>query len=71
VSDAAASLADSILKCATAVNVLATSRQPTGAEGEAVQRLGPLGTPSRESKLTAAVALTFPSVQLFVERAAT
>jgi predicted ATPase/DNA-binding winged helix-turn-helix (wHTH) protein len=65
---AAASLAEEILRAAPQVNILATSREQLGAEGEVVQRLEPLALPPRGSRLTAAGALTFPSVQLFFER---
>ncbi len=67
---ATAALAEGILKAAPRVNILATSREPVGAEGEVVQRLAPLAFPPRESRPTAADALTFPSIQLFVDRAA-
>ena len=55
---------------ASGVDVLATSREPLRAEGEAVHRLPPLETPARSTGLTAAEALTFPAVELFLERAA-
>ena len=53
-----------------AYRLLATSREPLRAEGERVHRLPPLETPARSAGLTAAAALAFPAVQLFVERAA-
>jgi predicted ATPase len=40
------------------------------ADGERVHRLAPLATPPASPDLTAAQALAFPAVQLFVERAA-
>jgi len=69
VIEAAASLAEGIVRAAPCVSILATSREPMAAEGEAVQRLAPLEIPPRSRKLTTADALTFPAVQLFVERA--
>ncbi len=70
VIDAAAALAEALLRSAPRVNILATSREPMGAEDETVRRLAPLGIPPRESRLTAGAVLAFPSVQLFVERVA-
>ena len=67
---AAATLAEQILAAAPRVHVLATSREPLRAAGERVHRLQPLETPTSSEGLTAAEALTFPGVQLFVERAA-
>lgn len=70
VIDAAAGLAASILSEVPSVHILATSREPLRAAGEYVHRLRPLASPPREAQLTAAEALTYPAVQLFVERAA-
>jgi predicted ATPase/DNA-binding winged helix-turn-helix (wHTH) protein len=70
VIDATAALAVEILKDAPAVHILATSREPLNAEGEHVRRLQPLETPPSRTRLTAARAMAFPAVQLFVERAA-
>jgi predicted ATPase/DNA-binding winged helix-turn-helix (wHTH) protein len=69
VVEAAAVLAESLLKGAARVHVLATSREPLNAEGEWVHRLGSLETPPASGDLTAAEALTFPAIQLFVQRA--
>ena len=52
------------------MHILATSREPLRAEGEQVYRLSPLESPPGSAGLTAAEALGFPAVQLFVERAA-
>ncbi|MEI9936603.1 MAG: winged helix-turn-helix domain-containing protein [Pseudomonadota bacterium] len=71
VIESAASAAESILGSAPQANILATSREPMGAEGETVQRLAPLRIPPRAGKLTATLAMTFSAVQLFIERAAT
>jgi predicted ATPase/DNA-binding winged helix-turn-helix (wHTH) protein len=69
VVEAAAALAEAILKGAPGLGVLATSREPLRAEGEWVQRLPPLGLPPASAALTAAEAQQFPAVELFVERA--
>jgi non-specific serine/threonine protein kinase len=64
--DACAALADTILRAAPAVTILATSRQPLDASGEAVLQLFPLPVPdpSDESAGKADV------VELFAQRAA-
>jgi predicted ATPase/DNA-binding winged helix-turn-helix (wHTH) protein len=66
---AAATLAEELLKGVPGVHVLATSREPLRAEDERVQRLPPLETAPAVAGLTVAEALTYPAVQLFVERA--
>jgi predicted ATPase/DNA-binding winged helix-turn-helix (wHTH) protein len=70
VIDAAASLAEQLVAGTAGVHILATSREPLRAEGERVHRLQPLDVPADPSDLTAAEALAYPAVQLFVERAA-
>jgi predicted ATPase len=70
VIDAAAGLAEHIFKKAAGVHILTTSREPLRAEGERVVRLTPLDVPEAPAGLTAAEALSFSGVQLFVERAA-
>jgi predicted ATPase/DNA-binding winged helix-turn-helix (wHTH) protein len=70
VIEAAASLAEQIIRSAPRVHVLATSREPLRAAGEHVHRLSPLKSPPSSVGLTAAKALTFSAVQLFAERAA-
>ncbi len=70
VIETTAPLAARILRGAPGVQILATSREPLRAEGEHVHRLPPLQTPRTSVGLTAAEALGFPAVQLFVERAA-
>jgi predicted ATPase len=70
VIDAAASLAEQIISGAPAVHILATSREPLRVKGEQVYHLSPLTSPPAWSRLTAVDALTFPAIQLFVERAA-
>jgi predicted ATPase/DNA-binding winged helix-turn-helix (wHTH) protein len=68
--EAAADLAVSVLRHAPGLRILATSRQPLRVEGEQVHRLSGLESPPPSALLTAAEALAFPAVQLFVERAA-
>ena len=65
-----APLAERIFQAAPEVHILATSREPLQVEGERVHRLDPLAFPPDGASLTAARALTFPAVQLFVGRAA-
>ena len=64
--DACAALAGTILREAPEVTVLATSRQPLDAAGEAVQQLSPLPVPDPES----ASAGKADAVELFAQRAA-
>ncbi|HEY7382739.1 MAG TPA: winged helix-turn-helix domain-containing protein [Beijerinckiaceae bacterium] len=66
---AAACLAEDVFENAPGVHVLATSREPLRAEGERIVRLSGLDVPDDPKALTAAEALAFPAVQLFVERA--
>jgi predicted ATPase/DNA-binding winged helix-turn-helix (wHTH) protein len=70
VIEAAAAMAEEVSAAAPGVHILATSREPLRAAGERVHRLPPLETPTASAQLRAAEALTFPGVQLFVERAA-
>jgi predicted ATPase len=69
VVETAACLAESLLKAAPNVTILATSREPLGADGEWVFRLPALETPPPSVALDAAQALAFPAIKLFVERA--
>src|SRR5258706_508795 len=69
VVDAAAVLAEGLLKSAAGVRMLTTSREPLNAEGEWVHRLGSLEMPPASGDLTAAGALSFAAIQLFVQRA--
>ena len=69
VVEATASLAERIFRDAPQVHILATSREALRVEGEHVHRLKPLESPPDDEGLTAAKALEFPAVQLFVERA--
>lgn len=70
VIEAAAALAAGVFAAALQVHILTTSREALRVEGEHVYRLTPLPFPPKEAGITAAVALTYPAIQLFVERAA-
>jgi predicted ATPase/DNA-binding winged helix-turn-helix (wHTH) protein len=70
VAEAAASLAESILRGCSGVRILATSREPLRAEGERRFRLSSLEVPPTSAPLTAAEAMHFSAVELFVERTA-
>jgi predicted ATPase/DNA-binding winged helix-turn-helix (wHTH) protein len=70
VIDAAARLAAALFAAASQLHILATSREALRIEGEQVHRLLPLGVPPDDPALTAPVAMTYPAMQLFVERAA-
>jgi predicted ATPase/DNA-binding winged helix-turn-helix (wHTH) protein len=67
--DAVAPLAEQIVARASEVHLLATSRERLRAEGEWVHHLVSLRFPSQEQTLSAAEALSFPAIELFVERA--
>ena len=71
VIETVAALAERIFEQAPLVHILATSRESLRVEGEHVHRLSPLGSPPDDAGLTAAQALGFPAVQLFIERALT
>jgi len=64
----AAVVAESLLSHTTQMRVLATSREPLRAEGELVHRLPPLAVPDAAEVLTAADALKYPAIELFMER---
>ena len=68
VIEIAAALAERVFEGAPKVHILATSREPLRVEGEHVHRLAALAYPPADANLTAVQALTFPAVQLFVER---
>ena len=68
VLDALAPLISRIVREAVGVDLLMTSREPLQVETEWVHRLASLETPP-PGPLTAVQALSYPAVQLFVERA--
>jgi predicted ATPase/DNA-binding winged helix-turn-helix (wHTH) protein len=49
--------------------ILATSREPLGVSSESLQRLEPLACPHKGEVRTARDALSYPSVELFLQRA--
>ena len=68
--DAAAKLADLLLRAAAGLRVLATSREALIIDGEMVLPVPPLPVPEAGRPLTAAGLGVFPAVRLFAERAA-
>ncbi|MGO6768045.1 winged helix-turn-helix domain-containing protein [Rhizobium johnstonii] len=70
VIDATARLIDSVLERSPSTHILATSIEALRIAGEAVYLLRPLGTPPNTGRLTAKHALAWPSVELFMQRAA-
>jgi predicted ATPase/DNA-binding NarL/FixJ family response regulator len=70
VLDPCAVLAETLLRAAPALRILATSRQPLGVAGEQVLTLSPLSVPSAEHPPRSVEALgQYDAVALFVERA--
>ncbi len=70
VIEATAALAFKVLRAAPCVQILATSREPLSVEGERLYHLQSLEIPLASRGLSAAEALDFPAIRLFVERAA-
>ena len=68
--DRVADLASRIFAEAPRVHILATSREALQVDGEQVYRLHPLACPPDDAVPTAAIARSFPAIQLFFERAA-
>jgi predicted ATPase/DNA-binding winged helix-turn-helix (wHTH) protein len=68
--DAVAVLAESLLRGAPGIHLLATSRQPLRGEGEFLYHLPALAVPLRTDRPSLAEALGFSAVELFAERAA-
>jgi predicted ATPase/DNA-binding winged helix-turn-helix (wHTH) protein len=69
VIEAAAALAEFILRSAARVHILATSREALAAEGEWTHRLPALDLPDPSQDLDRDQALAFPAIELFIERA--
>lgn len=67
--EASAALAERLYKEAPQLHILATSRELLRVEGEHIYHLLPLASPPEGVALSAVSALTFPAVELFVERA--
>jgi predicted ATPase len=70
VIDATATLAELTFRETAGVHILATSREALRVEGEHAYWLPPLPSPPPESSLKATEVLTYPAVELFMERAA-
>jgi non-specific serine/threonine protein kinase len=68
--DAAAELADLLLRAAAGLRVLATSREALNIDGEMVLPVPPLAAPEAGRQLSVAELGVFPAVRLFAERAA-
>jgi predicted ATPase/DNA-binding winged helix-turn-helix (wHTH) protein/class 3 adenylate cyclase len=69
VVDACAHLAAGLLRAAPRLRVLATSREPLRAVGEAVYRVPPLAAPGPGQAEPPERVAAYPAVRLFVERA--
>ncbi|MFW9770236.1 MAG: DUF4062 domain-containing protein, partial [Candidatus Thorarchaeota archaeon] len=67
--DAAAQLAETILRGAPGVRILTTSRQPLGIPGEVTRGVSPLNTPGLQDEATVEQLMQYEAVNLFVERA--
>jgi predicted ATPase len=70
VIDSAAILAELVVGETPQTHVLTTSREALRVEGEHIHLLYALDCPPEEGGMTAAAALKYPAVQLFMERAA-
>jgi predicted ATPase/DNA-binding winged helix-turn-helix (wHTH) protein len=70
VIESVAVLVERVLRAAPGIDIIATSREPLRAEGEHLCNLPPLAAPLESSGLQAKEALSYPAIQLFVERAA-
>jgi predicted ATPase/DNA-binding winged helix-turn-helix (wHTH) protein len=69
VLEALAPLLEGLLEAAPQLQVLATSREPLRMEGEWLHRLPALRFPEAQQPLSAAQALGYSAIELFVERA--
>jgi predicted ATPase/DNA-binding winged helix-turn-helix (wHTH) protein len=69
VIEAVARMTDAILRDAVGAHILITSREPLQIAGERVHRLMPLECPPVKANITAADAMGYAAVQLFVDRA--
>jgi predicted ATPase len=70
VVDAAAKLAETLLRACPELRIIATSREALGIGGEAVLRLSPLTFPGPEPETTLGGLPAYDAVALFAERAA-
>ncbi|WP_280295521.1 ATP-binding protein [Nocardia abscessus] len=67
--DAIAALADSLLRAAPRLHILATSREPVGIGGESVVPVPPLSVPEAERSPSLRMLLRCDAIALFVDRA--
>jgi predicted ATPase len=67
--DAVAGLTERLFSEAAQLHILTTTREALRVEGENIHFLLPLASPHDEAEVTAAEALSWPAVQLFMERA--
>jgi predicted ATPase/DNA-binding winged helix-turn-helix (wHTH) protein len=65
--DAAAMVAESLLKGAPGIRIIATSHEPLRTEGERVYRLAPFELPVGVETMSLREALRHPAIELFVE----
>lgn len=70
VVDAAAEVAVALLRGCRGVTLLATSREALRIQGEQAFRLDALESPAQSDEISAAEALRYPAVALFVDRVA-
>ncbi|MGF6884678.1 putative ATPase/DNA-binding CsgD family transcriptional regulator [Nocardia sp. GAS34] len=68
--EAAANLADGILRAASGVRILATSRQPLRISGERIYPVAPLPAPDPDDPVEPGTGIQFPAAALFADRAA-
>jgi predicted ATPase/DNA-binding winged helix-turn-helix (wHTH) protein len=68
--DAVAKLTAVILESAPQVHILATSREALRIDGEQVYKLGALEYPPDDPEIATETVLSFPAMQLFMDRAA-
>lgn len=67
--EAVADLVDRLLRSCPTVRFLTTSRESLQVESEWVFKLPPLAMPSADARLDIADVLSYPAIELFVERA--
>ena len=65
VIDAAATMAEAVLRAGSAAHIVATSREPLRVEGEQLYRVSPLAVPAEDAESL----LEYGAARLFVERA--
>ena len=68
--DACAAFAESVLRHAAALRILATSREALNVPGEAVWRVPPLAVPAESETVGLDEMLGFDAIRLFADRAA-